>query len=120
MSTVSPMETKWLNPTFCLTAQSRTEVHSAPLWEMNAMRPGSGIFVAKLTLRCAAGLMKPRQLGPRTRMSYLPGQAEDGVVHLLARIAASLNPAETITRLRTPGHPALLDDIRDRAAPGWR
>ena len=105
MSTVSPIETKWLNPTFCLTAQSRTEVQRAPLWEMNAVRPGSGIFVAKLTLRCAAGRMKPRQLGPSTRMSYLRDNPRMLSYIPSPCFPASLNPAETITRLRTPATP---------------
>ena len=49
-------------------AQSSTEVHSAPDWEMKAMCPLVGVVAAKLALRWMPGTISPRQFGPRIRM----------------------------------------------------
>ena len=44
-SSMLPIETKWEKPMPCSSAQSSTEVHSAPDCEMNATLPGFGIAV---------------------------------------------------------------------------
>ena len=49
-------------------AQSSTEVHSAPDWEMKPMCPFLGVAAAKLALRLSPGTMIPRQFGPMIRM----------------------------------------------------
>ena len=62
------METKALKPTISLRLQSRTAVHSAPLWLMKPTMPGRAMAVAKVAFRPESGLITPRQLGPMMRM----------------------------------------------------
>ncbi len=49
-------------------AQSSTDVHSAPDCEMKPMCPLAGVAAAKLALRLILGTIRPRQLGPRIRI----------------------------------------------------
>jgi len=51
---------------FLTWAKSRTAVHKAPLWEMNAMLPAAGMARAKLafSFTCGSVLIAPRQFGP--------------------------------------------------------
>ena len=50
-----PTETKWEKPMPCSSAQSSTEVQSAPDCEMKATCPAFGMPLAKLALRPSAG-----------------------------------------------------------------
>ncbi len=54
---MEPTLTKAEKPTLLAVAQSRMAVPIAPLWLKKAMRPGSGITWAKVTLRLSPGRM---------------------------------------------------------------
>jgi len=91
---VDPMEMKYLNPTCCCLAQSRTAVQSAPDCDTNAMSPASGVIAAKDTFTPAPGLIIPRQFGPISRMLYVR-QWERMISHIFRPSSpASANPAE--------------------------
>ena len=62
------METKALKPTFSRKLQSRTAVHSAPLWLMNATLPGRATRCAKVAFSPRTGFITPRQFGPISRI----------------------------------------------------
>ena len=46
-SIIEPVDTKALNPTFSRRLQSRTDVHSAPLWLRNATFPAAPFFLTR-------------------------------------------------------------------------
>ena len=66
-------------------AQSSTEVHSAPDWEMKPMCPLVGVAAAKLAFRLMPGTMMPRQFGPRIRM---PSNFRCSLPNMLFELAA--------------------------------
>ena len=67
-SSMLPTETKCEKPMPSSIAQSSTEVHKAPDWEMKPTRPGRAIPAANVALSPPTGFMIPRQFGPITRM----------------------------------------------------
>ena len=94
-------------------AQSSTEVHNAPDWEMKPMCPGSGVAAAKLALRWMAGTMIPRQLGPMIRIPGNLACSERTCSSSLSPAApVSRKPAEIITMPCVPASPS------ERTNPG--
>ena len=67
-SSILPTETKYENPMPSSNAQSSTDVHRAPDWEMNPMCPLAGEAAAKLAFRLIPGTIIPRQFGPKILM----------------------------------------------------
>jgi hypothetical protein len=101
-STIEPIETKALKPTFSRKLQSSTAVQRAPDCEMNAILPLWAIPAAKVALSPEIGFITPRQLGPITRI--LPRLASRKICCSSATPGApiSLNPAEMMI---APGIP---------------
>src|SRR5208337_2394088 len=70
ISNLEPSETKWLKPTCLLTALSRSALERVALCEIKAMLPSGGIFGKMLALSFRAGLINPRESGPKTLKPY--------------------------------------------------
>jgi len=88
-------------------AQSSTDVHSAPDWEMKPMWPFLGVSAAKLALRWMPGTMIPRQLGPRIRIPLnLACSSRTCRSSLRPGSPISRKPAEMITTPRVPASPS--------------
>ena len=58
------METNALKPTFSRKLQSRTAVHSAPLWLMNATLPGRAMRVGEGRVQAAHRVHHAQAVGP--------------------------------------------------------
>ena len=105
-SSMLPTETKYEKPMPSSIAQSSTEVHSAPDWEMKPMCPLAGVAAAKLAFRWMPGTMMPRQFGPRIRMpSNLRCSSRTCSSSLRPSSPISRKPAEMITMPRVPASP---------------
>ena len=96
---------KALKPTISLRLQSRTAVHSAPLWLMKPTEPGRAMVVAKVAFRPESGLITPRQLGPMTRMPAACASSSSCRSRAAPSGPISLKPAEMTTAPRTPFSP---------------
>src|SRR6056297_2196670 len=94
MSTIEPIDTKLLNPTFWFTDQSRIAVHNAPLCDIKAILPGRAILLEKLTFNLRDGLIKPRQFGPIILMLYFLKLPEICSVSFSPSSPISVKPAE--------------------------
>ena len=63
ISKTPPSEAKKLNPTFLLTALSRSAVARVALWDMKAIEPRTGIFGNRLAFELVAGTDEPKGIG---------------------------------------------------------
>ena len=104
-SSMDPSDAKRLNPTWETVAQSRMADPRAPLCEMNAMDPGSGLSFRKVALRWAEGLAKPTQFGPRSLKPYLALMTLISCSSLTPSLPTSRKPAEIMTTPSTPAFP---------------
>jgi hypothetical protein len=104
-SSIDPIDTNELKPTFSRKLQSRIAVRSAPLWLTNATSPSFAIDPAKVALRPFGGRITPRQLGPTIRMSW------SRAISLISRSSSapssptSRKPADTMMSPSTPALP---------------
>ena len=101
-SSIEPMETNALNPTFSRRLQSRTAVQSAPLWLIKPTLPRRAMVVANVAFRPEVGLITPRQFGPMIRMFPRRACASSWRSNSTPAGPVSLNPAEMTMAPFTP------------------
>ncbi len=105
-SSMFPTETKYENPMPSSSAQSSTDVQSAPDWEMKPMWPLAGEAAAKLAFKLIPGTISPRQLGPRILMpSNLRCSWRTSCSSFRPSAPISRKPAEMITSPLVPASP---------------
>src|SRR5581483_4941340 len=102
-SSIEPMDTNALNPTFSRRLQSRIALHNAPLWLMNATLPGRASGLANVAFNPRCGRMMPMQFGPITRSFPLRAAARTWCSSATPSGPTSLKPAD---RMMEPGTPA--------------
>ena len=87
-------------------AQSSTDVHSAPDCEMKPMWPLAGEAAAKLAFKLMPGTISPRQFGPRIRMpSNFRCSWRTSSSSFRPSAPISRKPAEMITTPLVPASP---------------
>ncbi len=99
------MERNALKPTSSLKLQSRTAVHSAPLWLMKPTEPGRAMPRAKVAFSPVGGLITPRQLGPMIRTPPLRASSSNWRSSCAPCGPSSLKPAEMTIAALTPFSP---------------
>jgi len=101
-SSIEPIDTKALKPTFWRRLQSSTAVQIAPDWLRKPTCPAAGWEGAKLALRPLRGFIRPRQLGPSRRMPDPRSASRSRPSSAAPSGPTSRKPAEITIAARAP------------------